>query len=134
MIDIEKQVISVVQTSVRTQYPLLTVYTEYIRQPSSFPHISLQEMDNSSYLQSATSGYADNHNRVMYQLEVYSNKKTGRKTEANAIYDLADSALMGLGFVRVAKTPLPNLDDSTIYRIVGRYRAVVSKSDTIHPI
>ena len=134
MIDIEKEVVAVVQTAVRTQYANQVVYSEYIREPSSFPHVSLMEMDNSNYIPSATSGFTGNHDRLMYQLDVYSNKKNGKKAEAKAIFALADSALLSAGFVRIAKQPVPNLEDSTIYRLVGRYRAIVSKTSTIHPI
>jgi len=134
MIDIEPSVISAVQTSVRTSYPTLTVYPEYIRIPASFPHITVIEGDNRSYSPSATSGFANNHAVVMYTVDVYSNRKNAKKAEAKAIMALADSAMLALGFFRISNQPLPNVADSTIYRIVARYRAVVSASETIHPI
>lgn len=134
MIDIEKDTVAIVQTAVKTVYTSLVVYPEFIRAPASFPHICCYEQDNRSYVPSATSGYADNHVSVMYTIEVYSNKKTGKKAEAKAIMALADAAMTGLGFIRISNQPMPNLADSTIFRIVARYRATVSTTDTIHPI
>jgi len=39
--------------------------------------------------------------------------------------------MAGLGFTRTVKTAIPNLENATIYRMVGRYKAVVSKNKTI---
>ena len=39
---------------------------------------------------------------------------------------------MGLNFTRTMLEPVPNQDDATIYRMLGRYRAVISKEKTIY--
>ena len=134
MIDIESDVVAQVQTNVRTSYPSLTVYSEYLRKPASFPHVTLIEMSNTSYMPTATSGYANNHARLMFSMEVFSNKRNGKKAEAEHIANLVDETMIGLGFARTMKQPIANLEDATIYRIVARYQAVVSESGTIHPI
>lgn len=131
MIDIENQVFDRVATRVREQFPDIFMTGEYVSSPSSFPAVSLVEMDNSIREVTIDSGSNENHANVMYEVNVYSNKTTGKKTECKAIIALIDAEMTAMGFVRSTLTPVPNEYDSTIYRMVGRYRATVSANHTI---
>lgn len=131
MIDIENSVFNRVVEKVREQYPNIYMVGEYVKSPSSFPAGSLVEMDNSTRTDTIDSGSNENHANVMYEANVYSNKTTGKKSECKAIIALIDQEMLALGFVRVTLTPVPNMNDSTIYRMVGRYRATVSANHEI---
>ena len=131
MIDIENQVFDRVAKRVREQFPNIFIVGEYVKSPSSFPAVSLMEMDNSSREDTADSGSNENHVNVMYEINVYSNKTTGKKSECKAIVALIDQEMTAMGFVRSTLTPVPNEYDSTIYRMVGRYRAAVSSKHEI---
>jgi hypothetical protein len=131
VIDIENTVFNTVATKVREQYPDIYMVGEYVKSPSSFPAVSLVEMDNSTRIDTIDSGSSENHANVMYEVEVYSNKTTGKKSECRAIIALIDKKMIALGFARVTLTPVPNMNDSTIYRMVGRYRATVSSKHEI---
>ena len=131
MIDIEGEVFNRVATRVRGQFPNIFIVGEYVKSPSSFPAVSLVEMDNSTRTDTIDSGSNENHANVMYEVEVYSNKTTGKKSECKAIIALIDEEMIALGFSRVTLTPVPNMNDSTIYRMVGRYRATVSSKHEI---
>ena len=132
MIDIESAVFNAVATKVREQFPDIYMVGEYVKSPSSFPAVSLVEMDNAIRTDTIDSGSNENHANVMYEVNVYSNKTTGKKTECKAIIALIDNEMMALGFVRFTLTPVPNMNDSTIYRMVGRYRATVSADNKIY--
>ena len=132
MIDIENAVFSTVAAKVRDQYPNISMAGEYVKSPSSFPAVSLVEMDNSVRTDTIDSGSNENHVNVMYEVNVYSNKTTGKKSECKAIIALIDKEMLALGFVRATLTPVPNMNDSTIYRMVGRYRATVSSDNQIY--
>ena len=132
MIDIENAVVNAVAIKVREQYPNIDVVGEYVKSPSSFPAVSLVEMDNSVNTETIDSGSNENHVNVMYEVNVYSNKTIGKKSECKAIIALIDEEMLALGFVRSTLTPVPNMNDSTIYRMVGRYRATVSSSHEIY--
>ena len=132
MIDIESQVFDRVATRVREQFPDIFMVGEYVMSPSSFPAVSLVEMDNAVRESTADSGSNENHANVMYEVNVYSNKTTGKKSECKTIVALIDTEMTAMGFVRSALTPVPNEYDSTIYRIVGRYRAAVSSEHKIY--
>ena len=126
MIDIENEVFTRVATRIREQFPDIFMVGEYVSSPPSFPAASLMEMDNSILESTVDSGSNENHASVMYEVNVFSNKTTGKKTECKAILALIDTEMTGMGFVRSTLTPVPNEYDSTIYRMVGRYRAAVS--------
>ena len=48
MIDVENAVFHAVVTKVREQYPNIYMVGEYVKSPSSFPAVSLVEMDNAT--------------------------------------------------------------------------------------
>lgn len=131
MIDIENEVFTAVVKAVRTEYPNIYIVGEYVRAPSKFPCVSLIEMDNSAYDKTQTSGNLENHASVMYELDVYSNKTSGKKSECKKITALIDKQMSALGFSRTMLQPIPNVDDATIYRIKGRYMGVISENKTI---
>ena len=132
MIDIENEVFDRVAKRVREQFPSIFMTGEYVRAPSSFPAVSLVEMDNSILEHTVDSGSNENHANVMYEVNVYSNKTTGKKTECKSIIALIDTEMIAMGFVRATLTPVQNEYDSSIYRMVGRYRAAVSTNHKIY--
>jgi hypothetical protein len=132
MIDIESEVFDRVATRVREQFPDIFMTGEYVKSPSSFPAVSLIEQDNSIRENTMDSGSNENHANVMYEVNVYSNKTTRKKSECKDIIALIDKEMTAMGFVRSTLTPVPNEYDSTIYRMVGRYRAAVSTDYKIY--
>lgn len=132
MISVENEIFDRVSTSVRTKYPNVNMTGEYVKSPSSFPHISLEEKDNSVLVNTQTSTEYENHITVMYEVNVYSNKTKGKKTECKEIISLIDSEMQSLGFTRTMLQPIPNMDDATIYRLTARYTAIISKEKMIY--
>lgn len=126
MINIENAVFNRVAAKVRAVFPDIFMTGEYVKSPPSFPAVYLVEMDNSTRADTIDSGSNENHANVMYEINVYSNKTAGKKTECRDILALIDEEMMAMGFSRSALTPVPNGYDSTIYRMVARYRASVS--------
>ena len=126
MIDIENAVFNRVVVRVQEAFPDIFMTGEYVNSPASFPAVSLVETDNSTRIETIDSGSNENHANVMYEVNVYSNKETGKKGECKAIIAVIDEEMLAMGFSRSTLTPVPNEYDSTIYRMVGRYRAVVS--------
>ena len=132
MINVETEIFDIVAKAVRNAYPDIYMIGEYVKSPSKFPCVSLVEIDNSAYIRTQTNGSVENHAELMYELNVYSNKKSGKKSECKAIAALIDNEMAALNFSRTMLQPMPNMDDATIYRIVGRYRAVASKDKIIY--
>lgn len=132
MINIETDIFDIVSKRVRNEYPNIYMSGEYVKSPPSFPASSIVEMDNSVYTDTQTSGDNENHASIMYEVNTYSNKIKGKKSECKAIMTLIDEEMTSLGFYRTMLQPIPNMDDATIYRMVARYKAVVSKDKTIY--
>lgn len=131
MINIENEVFDIVSKKVREKYSDIYLTGEYVKSPPSFPASSIVEMDNTVYSLTQTSGENENHASVMYEVNVYSNKTKGKKTECKEIISIIDNEMTSLGFSRTVIQPIPNEADATIYRIIARYKAVVSKDKVI---
>jgi hypothetical protein len=132
MIDYENEIFSTVAESVRKAYPSVFISGEYVRTPPKFPFVSLVEMSNTAYDRTQTGGSLENHASLMYEVNVYSNKTSGKKSECKKIATLIDNELATLGFSRTMLQPIPNMDDATIYRMTGRYTAVISKDAKLY--
>lgn len=79
-----------------------------------------------------TSDDIENGVSVMWDMNVYSNKTAGKKAEAKAIANTADSVFAEIGFTRTFREQVPNINNATIYRIVCRYEAVIDKTFAIY--
>lgn len=121
MIDCENEVYTRVATVLREKFSGISITGEYIKAPSKFPHVSIIQSDNSvirNRLDTSNSEIAV----CMFEVNIYSNKAQGKKTECKAIARVLDEVLSSMNFIRLAMTPIPNMEDATIYRIVARYR------------
>lgn len=132
MIDIESEVFNIVSKATRAKYPKIYMTGEYVKSPPSFPCVSLIETDNQIYRNTRDSGNIENHAQVLYEVNVYSNKTSGKKAECKAIIAFIDIQMEALGFTRTLMNPVPNEEDATVYRMVARYRAIVSKEKVIY--
>jgi hypothetical protein len=131
MIDIENEVFTAIATKLRAEHSPIGVYGEWIPSPAIFPAVIVEELDNYALERTQDSGSLENHVGVMYEINVFSNLTVGKKAQAKNIFKDIDAVMAGLGFTRTVKTAIPNLENATIYRMVGRYKAVVSKDKTI---
>ena len=132
MINVENEIFDRVSTSVRGLFPNVSMTGEYVKTPPSFPHISLEEKDNSVFTRTQTSTEYENHDILMYEVNVYSNKTKGKKTECKEIISIIDNEMLSIGFTRTMLQPIPNMDDATIYRLTARYTAIISKDKMIY--
>lgn len=129
MIDCENKVFDTVSKALRTAHgSTLFVTGEYVPSPPKFPAVSIVEADN-YVTQRYRTLKKENAANVMYEINVYSNKTAGKKSEAKAIANTADEAMESLGFTRTMRNTIPNLNDASIYRIVCRYEGVIIPND-----
>lgn len=122
MIDCENEVYTRIARVLRDKFPGINIAGEYVNAPSRFPHVSITQSDNSVVSEQMT-GSAEMA-QVMFEINIYSNKADGRKTECKAIAKVIDDVMFKMNFKRMALTPIPNMEDATIYRIVARYRVM----------
>lgn len=126
MIDVNNEVFQAVATAARNNHTGVTVTGEYTRQPSKFPMVTLDETQNVMVDSLEDSSNEEKFAGVTYRLQVFSNKQSGKRAEARAIFATADTEMRKMGFRRVAYTTTPEIYESTIYSITATYEAVVS--------
>ena len=131
MIDLENDIFDYAAKALRAAHTGIDVAAEYVEMPAKFPHVSIVESDN-RILERMRTNNIENAVAVMYEVNVYSNKASGKKSEAKAIANTLDDVLSGIGFTRTFREQVPNLRDATIYRIVCRYEAVIDKNFVIY--
>lgn len=126
MIDIESDVYDTVSNALKAAHAGVFTTSEYVPTPPKFPAVSIVEADNRVVERMRTLNI-ENAASVMYEVNIYSNKASGKKSEAKAIAATLDAEFTKIGFTRTMKNQVPNLNDATIYRIVCRYEAIVDK-------
>ena len=132
MIDFLNEIFTQVATRLREEHPGITVTGEYTRQPSKFPTATLDEIENVTVDSLEDSSAAERFSGLTYRLQVFSNKQSGKKAEARAIFSTANGVLHRLGFRRVTYSTTPEIYESTIYSITATYEAIADMDGTIY--
>lgn len=131
MIDIESDIYNIILSAVQSVSANAFVVSKETRTPSKFPCVSIVEAGNSTLTTTRDSGNSENHAIIMYEVNVYSNKSEGAKSECKSILSAVDTALLNIGFKRTMKRPV-SLDDATKYRLIARYNAIADNNKTIY--
>lgn len=132
MIDFANKIFTTVANTVRNKHFGTKVVGENLRDPSVFPTVTLDETSNTMVDYLEDSSHEETFARVMYRLQVFSNKQGGKKTEARSIFATADSEMRRMGFQRVTYTTTPEIYNSTIYNITATYEGIVSASGYVY--
>ena len=131
MIDIEVDVYDGLYSLLAKECPGVFLSGELVRAPSSFPSVTMMEADNYVATDTQDSGSNENHVKVMYEVAVYSNRATDRKSECRSILAVVDRYFIGLGFTRTSTNTIPD-GEGKYLRVVSRYTAKVSANHTIY--
>lgn len=132
MNDFVNEIFTAVAVPVREAHSGVTVSGEYTRKPSSFPTVTLDEIENVMVDRLEDSSNEETFSGLSYRLQVFSNKKSGKRAEARAIFATADNVMRRLGFRRVTYTTTPEIYESTIYSITATYEAIVSVDGVVY--
>lgn len=132
MIDFNNEIFTTVANAVRTTHTGTTVTGEYTRKHSQFPTVTLDETANVTIGRLEDSSREEKFAGVTYRLQVSSNLRSGKKSEAREIFATADAEMRRMGFRRVAYTTTPEIYESTIYQITATYEAVLSAAGYVY--
>ena len=122
MIDVEKYVYTRIHDRVREHYPKCKVTDIYPRVNSSFPCVYVEMSDNALNSEDTTDEHE--YSAPMFTIEIFSNLVNGAKGQTKAIAAIIDNIMSSINFERTNMTPVPNMGDATIYRLVLRYRGM----------
>lgn len=128
MIDIDNEIISVVKTAAPD---LLHVYGIEVRVPKETPCASVIQIGNSTQTNYQDSSLDENYAQITFEIKVYSDSPSDKKNIAKSNMLLVDTAMIQKGFSRSMTSPL-SVNDGTLYYMVCRYKAIVSKELEIY--
>lgn len=123
MIDIEKLIYTPIAETLRKRFKGVTVSGEYVNAPPKFPYVSIVEQDNYMSTNRLDSSESEKFSTLMYEVNVYSDKAGSKKSVCREIMGVIDEMLYKRNFTRISLSPVPNMENGTIYRLVARYRA-----------
>ena len=129
MIDIENLVFNTVFDAVASVRSTVPVSKGYIEQNAVYPCIVLRETNNVAYDNSATDDCSENHARVTYQVDIYSDKEDTARSECRDLLNLVDGIMQGMKFRRTYMSEPMNISRS-VYRQYARYTVIVAKGVT----
>ena len=122
MIDIENKIYSPIRTALVNAYDGIFVTSEPTATTAKFPAVSIVQQDNYTSINKRDNGGEERFATVMFQVDVYSDQASGRKSKCKEIMGFIDKMLFDLNFTRLSLTPVPMANDG-YYRLTARYRA-----------
>lgn len=129
MIDYSNEIFDAVAKDLRSAYKGIKVVGEYVSAPTAFPTVTIDETGN---VPSHMDGAANNkYARVTYRVQVFSNLKSGKRSQAREIYSRVDDVLQAVGLYAVTYTTTPAIYNSEVYCITATYEAVVDRNGVI---
>jgi hypothetical protein len=133
MIDIENLVFDTVFNQLSVLHPEANITVGYDEKIASFPTIMVRQVNSQPYRDSATDDCSENHARVTFEIEVYSDKETTGRTECKDILADADEIMQSMKFRRIHLNRPLNVD-RTLWRQYARYEVIVAKGREITEI
>lgn len=127
-LDIEAIITEAVATAVEAVYPTVHITGEYTPTPPAFPCVFILELNN--YTNSQDMSGDTTHRNVLFEIDVFSNLRNGKKEQCREIAAIADGVMNRYGFFCQDLRPVPNYADASIYRMTGTYRRVIAAGDS----
>ena len=122
MIDIETKVYSPIATALKAEYSGIFVTSEPTPIPEKPLVVGIVQMDNYMSINRLDNSGRERFSTLMFQVDVYSNKQTGKKSQCKEVIDFVDKMMFDLNFTRLSLTPIPS-PETGYYRYTARYRA-----------
>lgn len=130
MIDIFNEIYTNVVNDLATYDNKIKTSSVYTNTPSSYPFVSLEEIDNSVYERGSDCCEIENFANIEYEVNIYT-QNPNKKSKADGISNVVDNTLKGKGFTRVSRNILQDTNETT-YRVIIRYSGVVSKDKVVY--
>lgn len=130
MIDFSNEIFNAVATDLRSFYPGVKVVGENVDTPTSFPTVTIDETHNTPvHMDSAVH---NKYARVQYRVQVFTNKKSGKRAQARKLYARVDEKLQVLGFYATSYSATPAIYNSDVYCITAIYSGVIDRNGVVY--
>ena len=134
MLDYSRQVFSRLTESLRGKFKGICTSQNDSTSPPKFPAVTIVQKSNVNYKRTMDCDSRENHVKVMYQIDVYSNDtdEADRIDTAEKIAEAVSDFMLELGFSRTMCEPIPNVNDMSIFRISTRFEGVIGKDALVY--
>ena len=102
----------------------------YAATPTKFPTVFAREIGRFTPQETATMSNAQNIYETTWEVQIFSNLKTGAKEQAYALMDAVKSAMRSLYFVETFENPLEN-GNNNYYTLVARFRRIIGSGESM---
>lgn len=141
MIDIENKVFKIVYDAVMAYDDSIYVTSETSQTPDSFPAVYVEQIDSYDPPEFRISTKEELYAAVVFDVQVFSNKPSGKKAETKSIFTVIDDALRSAGFGRITSNYVDLTDNrnssvsnrnQSIIRLLGRYECLADAGGNIY--
>ena len=141
MIDIENKIFKIVYDAVMVHDDTIYVTSETSNAPPSFPAVYVEQIDSYDPAEFRTSSHEELYAAVVFDVQVFSNKPSGKKAEAKSIFAVIDDALRAAGLRRTMSNYVDLTDNrnssvsnrnQSIIRLLGRYECLADTGRNIY--
>ena len=120
-----------IRSAVLTAEPTAYVTATYVPKPGKFPAVFVREISRFTPTQYVSFAHTDNVHESTIEVQIFSNKASGAKTQADNLLGVLEATMRGQYYVMTSAAPVDNID-SSVYRITARFRRIVGGADTIN--
>ena len=131
MISIFNEVFTSLTNALKTYSNAIQTGSVHSNKPSSYPFVSLEEIENRVYERGSDSCQIENYAEVEYEVNIYTNNAKLKKSTGDGICNVVDDFFNKIGFLRTTRNTFQNADE-TVYIIIIRYHAIVSQDHSIY--
>ena len=141
MIDIESKIFMIVYNAVMAYDNTIYVTSEASIAPPSFPAVYVEQIDSYNPPEYRISSHEELYAAMTFNVEVYSNKASGKKQEAKNILTVIDNAMRVAGLRRTMSNYVDLTDNrnssvsnrnQSIIRLLGRYECLADADGNIY--
>ena len=141
MIDIKNKVFKIVYDAVMAYDDTIYVTSEASNAPPSFPAVYVEQIDSYNPAEFRISSHKELYAKVVFDIQVFSNKPSGKQAEVDFIFAVIDDALRAAGLERTMRNYTDLTDNrnssvsnrnQSIIRLLGRYRCVADADKNIY--
>lgn len=130
MIDFSNEIFTAIFNKVKEVHgENVKVIGEHVDVPDSFPCVTVDETYNVPFqLDSGVEKYS----AITYRVQVFSNKKSGKRAEAREIYKTVSDLMFSLNLVTRTYHSTPDMYNSYIYEIQGTFDGAIDRNGVIY--
>ena len=134
MLDYSRQVFSRTTLHLREKFSGIYTSQSDSTAPPKFPAVTVVQKNNAVYKRTIDCDSRENHVKVMFQVDIYSNEPTevDRIVLAEKIRNEISDFMLDIGFIRTLCEPIPNVMDMSIYRISMRFEGIIGADSLVY--